>query len=385
MSRPRFRTEARPYAARAGRALAFALGCCAAGSPASAASATEAGSIPLVEGLTVVTAVADKRGDFETLKQVESLDDETVMLTYRADVPGGHAIEALRPVLREDLASADTYRNFFSSNDYAAFPGTTSLGPSKAVMAALDDAGEAEFATYVGYGGAYRGMRGTLVKTGTVTVPVLVNGIPRDLPAVKAAADFERTRAEFWFHPHPEQPLTLRYRFMEKEAEQFLRLPPDLLKKFREQQPLREESMRVIKIDFPGAAAVEEPLETRLETEGRAEVYGIYFDFDSDRLKPESDAVLDGIARVLARNRTWALSIEGHTDNIGSDDYNLELSRRRAAAVKTALVDRYGIAAARLETDGHGASRPKASNETLDGRALNRRVELVRADFEPPR
>lgn len=350
--------------------------------PVLAANPTPAGPIPLVEGLTVVTAIADKRGDYETLKQIVAIDDANVTLAYRADVPGGNTIEALRPVSRDDLAAADTYRNFFSSGEQQAFPGTTALGPSKAIMAALEAAGEADFATYIGLGGAYKGRRGTLVKTGTTTVPVLVNGVPRELPAVQAKADFERARAEFWFYPHREQPLTLHYRFTEKEAEQFKRLPPDMLKKLREQQPLREESMRVVKIEYPAEDGARERLETQLETEGRAEVYGIYFDFDSDRLKPESDAVLANIAGILSRNPDWTVSIEGHTDNVGTDEYNLELSRRRAASVKTALVDRHGTTESRLATEGHGASQPKASNDTLEGRAMNRRVELVRVSGE---
>ena len=72
------------------------------------------------------------------------------------------------------------------------------------------------------------------------------------------------------------------------------------------------------------------------------------------------------------------LKVDGHTDNIGGDGYNLDLSRRRSAAVKAALAERYRIAADRLTPDGFGASRPKASNDTLSGRAQNRRVELVR-------
>ena len=72
------------------------------------------------------------------------------------------------------------------------------------------------------------------------------------------------------------------------------------------------------------------------------------------------------------------MRIDGHTDGIGSDAANLDLSRRRAAAVKTALVKRYGIAADRLSTGGFGESQPKADNATPEGRALNRRVELTR-------
>lgn len=78
------------------------------------------------------------------------------------------------------------------------------------------------------------------------------------------------------------------------------------------------------------------------------------------------------------KNTGWKLSIEGHTDNIGGDAYNLDLSKRRAAAVRTVLVDQHSVTADRLTTAGYGASRPKESNDTLAGRARNRRVELVR-------
>ena len=111
---------------------------------------------------------------------------------------------------------------------------------------------------------------------------------------------------------------------------------------------------------------------------GQAEVYGIYFDFASDKIKPESEPVLREIADALNHNPTWKLRVEGHTDNIGGDDYNLDLSQRRAEAVKLALVTRYHIAAERLTPKGFGATRPKEPNDTLAGRARNRRVELVR-------
>jgi outer membrane protein OmpA-like peptidoglycan-associated protein len=108
------------------------------------------------------------------------------------------------------------------------------------------------------------------------------------------------------------------------------------------------------------------------------EIYGIYFDFASDKIKPESEPVLQEIAQVMQRNPTWKLRVEGHTDNIGGDAYNMDLSQRRAAAVKEALVTRYRIVAERLDPAGFGATRPKESNDTLQGRARNRRVELAR-------
>jgi hypothetical protein len=132
--------------------------------------------------------------------------------------------------------------------------------------------------------------------------------------------------------------------------------------------------IRFTKISFPTNGA----LEKELEVEKHADVYGIYFDFASDHLRPESTPVLDEIAALLTKNGTWKLSINGHTDNIGGDAANLPLSRRRSIAVRTALVERYHIDGARLATSGFGASQPKASNTTPEGRSANRRVELVR-------
>jgi outer membrane protein OmpA-like peptidoglycan-associated protein len=116
-----------------------------------------------------------------------------------------------------------------------------------------------------------------------------------------------------------------------------------------------------------------------LAVQKRVAVYGIYFDFASATLKPESALVLQEIASALRANPSWKIIIEGHTDNVGGEAYNLDLSRRRAISVKDALVTTYHIDAARLSTVGYGYSRPKASNDTPQGRALNRRVELVRS------
>jgi OOP family OmpA-OmpF porin len=80
----------------------------------------------------------------------------------------------------------------------------------------------------------------------------------------------------------------------------------------------------------------------------------------------------------LQRHAEWKLSIDGHTDGIASDAFNFDLSKRRAAAVKNPLVMRYGIDARRLTTNGFGKSRPRDTNETPEGRARNRLVELVR-------
>ncbi len=115
-----------------------------------------------------------------------------------------------------------------------------------------------------------------------------------------------------------------------------------------------------------------------LEKTGRAKVYDLYFDFRSDSLRLESKKVLEEIAQVMKQHPDWKLSVEGNTDNIGGNAFNLDLSQRRAAAVKQALVDQYDVAGGRLSTAGFGASHPVDTNGTIEGRARNRRVELAR-------
>jgi outer membrane protein OmpA-like peptidoglycan-associated protein len=111
---------------------------------------------------------------------------------------------------------------------------------------------------------------------------------------------------------------------------------------------------------------------------GKIALYGIYFDSDKDSVRPDSQPTLQEIAKLLNANRSLKVSIVGHTDNQGKPDYNLDLSRRRAAAVVRELVSKYGIAADRLGSFGCGFYSPVASNETEDGKAKNRRVELVK-------
>lgn len=115
-----------------------------------------------------------------------------------------------------------------------------------------------------------------------------------------------------------------------------------------------------------------------LEADGRVTAEGILFDTNSDRLRPESDAVLGQIGEMLTKHADLRLSIEGHTDNVGVAATNQTLSQKRAASVKAYLVAKHGIDAARLEAKGFGASKPVAPNTDEAGRQKNRRVELVK-------
>jgi len=114
-----------------------------------------------------------------------------------------------------------------------------------------------------------------------------------------------------------------------------------------------------------------------LQSEGRVVTEGILFDTGSATLKPESFSVVQEIAAMMEAHPDLRIRIEGHTDNTGGADSNQSLSERRAAAVETMLTG-LGVAADRLESAGMGQSQPVASNDTAEGRAQNRRVELVR-------
>jgi OmpA-OmpF porin, OOP family len=114
-----------------------------------------------------------------------------------------------------------------------------------------------------------------------------------------------------------------------------------------------------------------------LGEKGHIALYGIYFDTDKAVVKPESRPTLDEIAKLLRGQPQLAVVIVGHTDSQGTFDYNMDLSRRRAEAIAAELAKSYQIARTRLRTAGVGYLAPIGSNASEDGRALNRRVELV--------
>ena len=355
--------------------------------------------VPLRAGLTVVTAVNQPGvGDYESIKTVEAITPQSVELHYSADVPANpfgalgssgspQATESQRmscgrTVATSDLRTAHAYRESFCTASIE--PGSTAITVSAEVLSEIKSGGRASFSYELSGLQAVIGMfknLGKLVQNpgqalpagrnpaiapgaplvncmmtraepADVAVPVLVNEQRVDLSAVHAKCSSKDEVANFYLLDDVDNPLALAFQ-------------------------LQGGRLQVIKISFPSPAPSKQ-IEQRLATTGRAEVYGIYFDFASDQIRAESESVLKEIADAMKANPAWKLSVEGHTDNIGGDAYNLDLSNRRAAAVKEALVERYHIRPERLATTGYGASRPKESNDTLEGRARNRRVELVR-------
>jgi len=114
-----------------------------------------------------------------------------------------------------------------------------------------------------------------------------------------------------------------------------------------------------------------------ISSTGHASVYGIYFDFNSAKIKPESEKAIKEIAKLLKGNLSLKLYVVGHTDNVGEISYNMKLSMSRAEAVMNELITKYKVSADRLKAYGVASLAPVASNKTEEGRTKNRRVELV--------
>lgn len=354
-------------------------------------------TIPICPGLTVVTAISQPEGDYESIKTVESMNAQTVQLKYSNEQPpersgGGLRIRKfnLARVIRiNDLVGAKLYEQIYGMNIPTEIPGTTAIGVSSAVLSALKTKGEAELGMFsippastgssarvptdskqhpnvFDYCESYRLRR---VESGPVMLPLIVNDVKTELPAIHAVgrSDYYGYKAEFFFLDHENNPLALKWR-LGIGAGSGAKAGGD------------RDTLQVIKITYKCRAELADQswLERALAETGHADIYSIYFSFNSDELREESEATLREIADIMRRHPDWKLSVAGHTDSIGGDAPNLDLSKRRAASVKNALVTRFGVNAGRLTTNGYGKSRPVDTNETEEGRARNRRVELVR-------
>ncbi len=354
--------------------------------------------VPVCPGLTIVTAVSQKEGDYESIKTVTSVDRATVQLKYSSEqspeqVGGGlrvRKINVSRTIRIADLDGATQYEQIFGTNIPAEMPGTTAVGVSRAVLSALKTRGEADVGMFnipsalpgsssrvsadarqhpnvFDYAETYKLRR---VENAPVAIPLVVNNVKTTLPAIHAtgrSADLGY-KAEFYFLDDADNPLALRWR-LGIGAGSGAKLGGD------------RDALQVIKIAYNCSATGAGGgswLERALAETGHVDLYSIYFAFNSDELREESEPTLRDIADVMRRHPEWKLDVAGHTDAIGGDASNLDLSKRRAASVKNALVSRFGVRAARFTTSGYGKSRPVDTNDTEEGRARNRRVELQR-------
>ncbi len=353
--------------------------------PPPTASEIGPSGIPMREGLMVIHAWGRKSGDSESINRVTKATDKYIEVadtgTYFKspdDVKGSPGADA-RDVCVEDLQTARGLRTGFGDDGPRTSPGTTTIDVSQAVFNDLKTKGKADF-RYLEWwkvqdmerGEGYLHWEGgvmTRAEPGDVAFPVIVNGTPTNLQAIHATGTMvvedKRARemsksasdkpqaAELYVLDDPKNPLLLLYRMD--------------INNFR---------IQTTEIRFPLPQPVKK-IEQDLLKNKRAIVYGIYFDFNQDTIKPESEPVLKEIAQATADRPDWKLTIVGYTDNIGGDKYNLDLSQRRSASVKRALVERYHVDGSRLSTAGYGDASPIDTNDTLEGRARNRRVELT--------
>jgi outer membrane protein OmpA-like peptidoglycan-associated protein len=320
-----------------------------------------------VEGISQMTAT--KEGNLRISNSSRGFSSD-------ADAEGKPSV-LNRTLCAVDLADSQSYVTLFADGFPETLPGTTQFSLSSATLHLLRTTGEAplgyvqyEFLTppnqWVPF--EYSGVL-QRVEAADVPIPVIVDGKPVTLPTLHAKGVFEFSGPE-----------SLREMML-----------PENIKKMGEVYVLDDEAkpisllfklgpifqVQVVSITYPKSAP-QNQIEQQLRSDKHAVVYGIYFDFNSDRLRVESQPVLREIADAMTPNPDWKLTIDGHTDNIGGDVKNLDLSRRRAEAVRRALVEQYHLSIGRMATSGYGASRPVDSNDTLAGRARNRRVELTR-------
>jgi outer membrane protein OmpA-like peptidoglycan-associated protein len=389
-----------------------------------ASAGLTAPDIPLRKDLLVITAIHQDDGDYESFKHITAITPTQVTLEYSAarpaPAPPGQAppppdqrkminVVSTRIIDVPDLANAHIYAEMFGGMrpNPEHLPGSTAISASAEIIRQLRanqpvdfhyDNSSSDMLSALSQAVMNLGLNSTKTTTTSpstilnmadctlhrveqtdLAVPVLLNEQPVELPAIHASCTASDQQADLYYLDLPSNPITLAFQLGSINSR-----------------------LQVIKIAYPptpqpqpqpgasggsgggggggngsgggGGAQMEQALADKKPVE----IYGIYFDFNKDVIKPESRPVLDEIAAVMRKNPDWKLSVSGHTDSIGDANFNLGLSQRRAAAVKNDLVTHYQINPDRLTTAGYGASRPVADNNTLEGRARNRRVELQR-------
>ncbi len=338
--------------------------------------------IPLQPGTAITIAWGVKYGDVESRATIRETDSTSVAFTSATDArkdddgQQAKAVSSDHIVCNEDFATADTYTTITGGGVPRLIHGWTRLRLSSKSFGEVKSSGKTNF-VYSSFWSQqrpdYQGGILTRVEPQDVSYPMIVNDQRVNLPAIHLAGVMESVGKD----PRPRKD-----RPSHSPADVYVIDDPidPLVLMLKIQDPVFHDGkfrLEVVKIDYK-TAQPQNTVEKQLSEQKRAVTYGIYFDFNKDTIKPESEPVLKEIVQAMTDNPDWKLTVEGHTDNIGGDAYNLDLSKRRAAAVKEALVTRYQMAPERLSTDGFGASRPVETNDTLEGRARNRRVELTR-------
>jgi outer membrane protein OmpA-like peptidoglycan-associated protein len=378
-----------------------------------------AGRIPMGTGATIVQTLSTPTADRESVHRVRLASDSGLHYQWILEevYQTGDTVRQEYRYLEAwaDLADAKRLRFFHDANAPEAHPGYTMHALSRAtyrrmregqpdslqIMYVEEQAGSA-LVRSLGFGGGratpvrWRGML-TPATPGTVPFPVLLNGRRVTLRALHLQGDFTarpgRWQPQLWVLADSAYPLILRWIGGARETGNVLQTTRIDLP-FEVPAASLASGAGVLLVGREGlgplagetdnapagpASAGGAGLERELAASCRVELPGIYFAFNSARLESASDRTVATLAGILARHADWTATLEGHTDSIGSAPANKALSERRVEAVRARLVEQYKVDATRLHVVGYGASRPREPNATIEGRARNRRVELVRA------
>ncbi len=317
--------------------------------------------IPLKVGLTLSHVWKRNADDYEheCLTQVTAVDARSVSTTASCPLgPNRDLVQSKRRICWTDILNSYIYMTSTDSKYPDTFVGALQFNLSQASFAALKSNGEFHhrYMDLDDNNQAYIGtdIEGTVKSEGAGTFKVIINDKAVEVPTIEGVSVNLKDNH------------LIRIKVLDDAAFPFVLdyFIPSLHRFF----------ITYTKVSFP----TPRELEQSLAQDKHTDVYGIYFDFAKATLRAESHPVLQEIADALNAHPDWTLIINGHTDNIGGDPDNLALSRQRAEAVRAALAREFAIAESRLSVNGLGASQPKESNDSDRGRALNRRVELVR-------
>jgi outer membrane protein OmpA-like peptidoglycan-associated protein len=342
--------------------------------------------IPLVTGLVLGSVLHSPLGEREDVLEVTRADTSGVHYAWheRTITATGDTTTGFRKrfVRANDLAGAPRFDDIFGKDEQVR-PGFTAISISSAVFRELRDAGSAPFSMIVtplesrAMTASATPLSGLLAPSrvrykGSLTrisprpepFPLLVNGSRAELPALHLKGSFadglRRTEWDLWVLADSAHPLLLK-------------------------SVLDGDVFQMVRADLPDELAAQEgtraewqAMKAELSEKCRLELPGVYFAFGTAAIDPISDRALAELARALAQHPEWTFTVEGHTDSVGTAAANQTLSRRRAEAVRARLTERHGLDTHTWGAVGYGATRPKESNATIEGRARNRRVELVR-------
>lgn len=327
------------------------------------AVAPQGARIPLERGLTLTYASSTTgEPDYEQVVEIEKMNGDVAQLRAAWNRRDRKWRFYRRSLARWERQNVRSFYNYGKENDSNSYTGYAYSMATVRVLNDLKRTGKSEVVILVPELSVATPYRGTLTRVGAgpEPFPVVLDGQRVSLPGIRARGRLEAPllpmlTMEYVFLDDPETPWYLDSRMANEKG-----------------QGGRKLLVRI------GTRRAQQDLAEALRTRCEAHVNDIFFATASAEVDSASTPTFQRIAAVLAANPTWRLTLLGHTDSIGDDAANLDLSRRRAEAARLVLVRDFHIAGARLTADGRGERQPLETNATPQGRARNRRVDLKR-------